>query len=58
VTGYEWALQEGIWIYEPIGWTNDGKSLDDPISYDEYRERVLNSVIGPVPSVGGASIVG
>lgn len=55
MTGYEWALEEGIWIYEPIGWSNDGKSLDDQISYDEYRERVLNSVIGPMPTVNGVA---
>lgn len=55
MTGYEWALEEGIWIYEPNGWSNDGKSLNDQISYDEYRERVLNSVIGPMPTVNGVA---
>lgn len=50
MNGYDWAAQEGIWVLEPYGWTNDGRSMDEEITYDDYRNRVLNSVIGPIPA--------
>lgn len=49
-TPAEWAADEGMSILDPTGWTEPGApSLDTPIGYDEYRNRVLVSVVGPIP---------
>lgn len=47
-TALEWAADEGLSIIEPNGWIG-GPSLDTPITYEEYRARMLNSVVGPMP---------
>ena len=46
----DWAKDEGITIMDPDGWRVDKKSMDEEISYKEYRERVSQStVMGKIP---------
>ncbi len=47
-TPSQWAYEEGYEIYEPNGWIGPGQpAFDAPVTYDQYRVRALNSVLGP-----------
>lgn len=43
----EWAEEEGMVIIEPIGWINNGLSVDTPVIYATYHSLALMSVLGP-----------
>jgi hypothetical protein len=50
-TAFEWADLDNILIYDPDGWREGAplgeKSMDEPITQDEYDKRVWISTIGP-----------
>jgi hypothetical protein len=39
-TPAEWEVIDGIRVIDPDGWRVDGKSFDEPISWDEWQRRV------------------
>uniref|UniRef100_A0A6M3JVU2 Uncharacterized protein n=1 Tax=viral metagenome TaxID=1070528 RepID=A0A6M3JVU2_9ZZZZ len=44
----EWAKEENIKILDPDGWRNDNKDFNEPITYDEYLQRMVRSTICPL----------
>lgn len=43
LTPKEWQELEGIIVIDPDGWRKDGKSFDEPISKDEFNQRMVLS---------------
>lgn len=43
----DWAPQFDNYVTTPTGWTEDGKSWDEPISREEYETRLNRSVFLP-----------
>lgn len=39
-TPKEWQEETGITILDPDGWRKDKKSFDEPISEDDWNERM------------------
>jgi hypothetical protein len=52
-TPAEWEIISGVKIYDSDGWRRGcplgEKSFDEPISYDEFEERMLYSTIVFLP---------
>lgn len=45
-TGLEWAVEYGFTIIDPDGWRhNDGVSLNDLITEDEFVERIAQCTV-------------
>ncbi len=41
----EWAADIGVNIRDPDGWRRDGKAWLEPLSYDDFCERMTISTI-------------
>lgn len=41
-----WALRRGYVIMDPDGWRVDDKSFDEPVTEEEFNQRVGVSTIG------------
>lgn len=44
-TPTEWSEIDQVTVLDPDGWRQDAKSFDDPISYEEFRQRAVNSTL-------------
>ena len=41
----EWADSMSITILDPDGWRIDGKDFNEPITFEEFEDRLCNSTI-------------
>lgn len=49
-TPKEWGEILGWVVMDPDGWRHDGKSFDEPITEEEYTERMWISTVMKVKS--------
>lgn len=40
-----WSAMYGVRILDPDGWRRDGKDFDEPLTFDEWRDRMLESTV-------------
>lgn len=44
-TPTKWGKVTGLVVCDPDGWRRDGKSFDEPVTYDEFVERATTSTV-------------
>lgn len=44
-TPEQWADEVGITILDPDGWRIDGKDFEEPITFEDFEHRLVNSTI-------------
>jgi hypothetical protein len=40
-----WAAMVGVVVLDPDGWRRDGKDFDEPLTLDDFWDRMLYSTI-------------
>jgi hypothetical protein len=40
-----WNSMYGVRIMDPDGWRRDGKDYDEPLTFDDWHDRMLDSTV-------------
>lgn len=49
LTPREWCAETDVTVLDPDGWRVDGKDFDEPVTYQEFVERLWASTVRTGP---------